>query len=171
MAGVHPLVENIDSLPLTTAIDTGDEDNYRKISGKEIELGIEKILPELRDLLLITVFVNFVAKLCGFKHELSSLLLLTGASQYWWRSELGRLAEVLFMSGRPAALFTDISSVLDQFLEQLSIVLDFTKGLFFVLFFVFVFVFVSHNDLRSLVRVLPVEGGVATEKPSRRERS
>src|SRR6185369_197151 len=45
MAGVHPLVEDIDRLPFACAIDTGNDDDYRKIGLLEIELGIEQRLP------------------------------------------------------------------------------------------------------------------------------
>src|SRR6185369_13894012 len=63
MAGVHPLVENIDRLPLARAIDTGNDDDYREIGLLEIELGIEQRLPQLGHLLPVPLLVDFVPEL------------------------------------------------------------------------------------------------------------
>src|SRR6185369_10092225 len=70
MAGVHPLVENIDRLPLARAIDTGNDDDYREIGLLEIELGIEQRLPQLGHLLPVPLLVDFVPELRRLKHRL-----------------------------------------------------------------------------------------------------
>ena len=72
VAGVHPLVEEVDGLALAGAVDAVHEDDHRELVFlEEPVLEVEQALAHLRLLALEARLVELVADLRGFEHAVS----------------------------------------------------------------------------------------------------
>ena len=70
---VHPFIEQIDRLAFAGAIHAADDDDYRKACGFcQIVLRVEQGFPEPGCFAVISCFLDLVAQLRGFEHEMSS---------------------------------------------------------------------------------------------------